>query len=527
MTPRRSSWWTGCSRRATRRCGSGWRARRRATRSSPKSSRGTSSPTSPGEIPTTVRALLAARIDALPAIERRVLRHASVVGRTFWPPALETDLELGPPLRELEARGFVVPRATSTLPGHTELAFVHGLTREVAYHSIPRADRCRTHASVARWIEARVGDRREEFIELLAYHYEAAARPADAALAWPDEPAEREAVRTAALRALVDAGDAARRRMAIDQAARFADRALALALTDAERLPALELKGRSFQEAVRGDDALAAFTEAIEVAGPDRRPRRGHADAQSRDPAVHALRRRVPPRRVGRQGGGAGRGRPRRRRRRAGQLRRGRVAGRPVVGHAPVGDARVHGPAPPLAGGGQARRRARGRDRRGDRLLAAAGLRAGGLHVAVLRRGSPGRRRARRAPAERRRRPDRPGRGAREPGRGRHVLRPRRPVRPGARGRHRGVAAGAPARPAPAAARGRRRGPRARAVGRVRRAADRDVRQSSSSPARRARRARRRSSAWPDARWRCGRPATERPRSRPRCCRSSRLRAIR
>ena len=161
----------------------------------------------------------------------------------------------------------MVPRATSTLPGHTELAFVHGLTREVAYHSIPRADRCRTHASVARWIEARVGDRREEFIELLAYHYEAAARPADAALAWPDEPAEREAVRTAALRALVDAGDAARRRMAIDQAARFADRALALALTDAERLPALELKGRSFHEAVRGDDALAAFTEAIEVAG--------------------------------------------------------------------------------------------------------------------------------------------------------------------------------------------------------------------------------------------------------------------
>ncbi len=221
----------------------------------------------PGEIPTTVRALLAARFDALPAIERRVLRHASVVGRTFWPPALDTDIELGPPLRALEARGFVVPRATSTLPGHTELAFVHGLTREVAYHSIPRADRCRTHASVARWIEARVGDRREEFIELLAYHYEAAARPADAALAWPDEPAEREAVRTAALRALVAAGDAARRRMAIDQAARFADRAHALALTDAERLPALELKGRSFHAAVRGDEALAAFTEAIALAG--------------------------------------------------------------------------------------------------------------------------------------------------------------------------------------------------------------------------------------------------------------------
>ena len=237
----------------------------------------------PGEIPATVRASLAARIDALPAIERRVLRHAAVVGRTFWPPALETDLDLGPPLRALEARGFVVPRATSALPGHTELAFVHGLTREVAYHSIPRADRCRTHAAVARWIEGRVGDRREEFVELLAYHYEAA-------LAWPDDLAEREAVHAAALRALVDAGDAARRRMAIDQAVRFADRALAL---DPDRLAAVELKARSFHAAMRGDDALAAYADGIELA-----KRLGDTAAATRmrsvrDPALHALRGRA------------------------------------------------------------------------------------------------------------------------------------------------------------------------------------------------------------------------------------------
>ncbi len=133
---------------------------------------------------------------------------------------------------------------------------MHGLTREVAYHSIPRADRCRTHAAVARWIEGRVGDRREEFVELLAYHYEAA-------LAWPDDLDEREAVHAAALRALVDAGDAARRRMAIDQAVRFADRALAL---DPDRLAAVELKARSFHAAMRGDDALAAYGDGIELA---------------------------------------------------------------------------------------------------------------------------------------------------------------------------------------------------------------------------------------------------------------------
>ena len=213
------------------------------------------------EIPNTVRALLAARIDALPADERRVLRHAAVVGRTFWATALE-PFAAAEALRGLEARGFVVPRPASALPGHTEFAFVHGLTREVAYHSIPRADRCHTHAAVARWIESRVGDRREEFVELLAYHYEAAARPADAALAWPEGGEE---VRAAAVRALVEAGDAARRRMAVEQAVRFADRALALAV-DAERVAALELKGRSFHAAIRGDEALAAYVEAIAIA---------------------------------------------------------------------------------------------------------------------------------------------------------------------------------------------------------------------------------------------------------------------
>ena len=257
----------------------------------------------PGEIPNTVRALLAARIDALPAIERRVLRHASVVGRTFWPPALETDLELGPPLRALEARGFVVPRATSALPGHTELAFVHGLTREVAYHSIPRADRCRTHAAVARWIEARVGDRREEFVELLAYHYEAAARPADAALAWPDEPDEREAIRAAALRALIDAGDAARRRMAIDQAVRFGDRALgaghqrrraaARAGAQGPQLPRRRPRRRSAGRLHRSDRRRAHRIGDHAAATPH---------AQPRDPALHPLRRRVPPGRLGRRG---------------------------------------------------------------------------------------------------------------------------------------------------------------------------------------------------------------------------------
>jgi tetratricopeptide (TPR) repeat protein len=221
------------------------------------------------EIPATVRALLAARIDALPEAEQDVLQHAAVVGRTFWPSALQPTWRQGslaPRLRSLEQRGFIVTRATSSLPGERELSFVHGLTREVAYLSIPRGPRCRVHAAVAAWLETLAGDRRDEYVDVLAHHYEAAAAPADAALAWPEGAPEREALRAAAVHALVEAGEAARRRMSLAQALRFAARALALADTPAERLAAFELRASSHHAAVHGNQALEAYLEAIELA---------------------------------------------------------------------------------------------------------------------------------------------------------------------------------------------------------------------------------------------------------------------
>ena len=66
-------------------------------------------------IPTTVRAVLAARVDALPAAEKRALQDAAVVGRSFWASSLPAT---GPTaLRALEDRGLVVTRPTSSLPG--------------------------------------------------------------------------------------------------------------------------------------------------------------------------------------------------------------------------------------------------------------------------------------------------------------------------------------------------------------------------------------------------------------------------
>ncbi len=129
------------------------------------------------ELPTTVRAVLAARVDGLPPDEKRVLQDAAVVGRAFWASSLEATGS-GPAasaaLRALEERGLVVMRPSSSLPGQTELWFRHALIREVAYRSIPDGQRRAVRASVGEWIEQLVSDRRDEFGDLLAHHYERA-----------------------------------------------------------------------------------------------------------------------------------------------------------------------------------------------------------------------------------------------------------------------------------------------------------------------------------------------------------------
>ena len=224
------------------------------------------------EIPNTVRALVAARIDALAPAEKHVLHQAAVFGRTFWAGALPSGEPLAPILRSLEARGFVATRSSSSLPGQRELRFVHGLTRDVAYHSLPRAERVRAHAVAARWLARLAGDRRDEFVELLAHHYEAAA------------PSGDEELRAEAVRALVEAGHAARRRLAVTLALRFADRALALAEGDRERLSALELRALTRHAAVQGDEALTAYLEALELARA-----LGDAEAVSRLRALATL----------------------------------------------------------------------------------------------------------------------------------------------------------------------------------------------------------------------------------------------
>lgn len=126
-------------------------------------------------IPDTVQAVLTARIDRLPPDERRVLQAAAVVGRAFWPSAVAqlTGLAAGEVVTVLDAlarKDLVGRRTASAMAGEPEYSFRHILIRDVAYGMLPRAQRQRAHAEAARWIEARVGERVEEVVQLLAEH---------------------------------------------------------------------------------------------------------------------------------------------------------------------------------------------------------------------------------------------------------------------------------------------------------------------------------------------------------------------
>ena len=95
-----------------------------------------------------------ARLDSLPPSARS--RRRSVVGRVFWRGALRRSQTGRPPalLGSLEARDLIQREAVSRIKGDQQFAFKHGLIHDVAYETLPRAARTERHAAVARFLEA-------------------------------------------------------------------------------------------------------------------------------------------------------------------------------------------------------------------------------------------------------------------------------------------------------------------------------------------------------------------------------------
>ncbi|HEX4903296.1 MAG TPA: adenylate/guanylate cyclase domain-containing protein [Acidimicrobiales bacterium] len=131
-----------------------------------------------GELPSTLRGLVAARLDALSPGDRQILDDAAVLGRRNKIDALVTmasvkrgvDPEVSRAhLESLAAREFLV------FDGDL-YTFRSEVIREVAYSTLTKADRARSHAGIARWIEEHDDlDRAEHLVDQVANHWAAAA----------------------------------------------------------------------------------------------------------------------------------------------------------------------------------------------------------------------------------------------------------------------------------------------------------------------------------------------------------------
>ncbi|HET9920029.1 MAG TPA: adenylate/guanylate cyclase domain-containing protein [Ktedonobacteraceae bacterium] len=142
-------------------------------------------------IPDTIQGVLAARIDLLNQVEKRVLQHAAIIGRTFWLSALlelafdlDADIVQGA-LNSLVQHDFIVEteeQQRSPVEHDRIFSFKHVLIRDVVYNNIPRTRRSLEHAQVAQWLEEQAAGQLDTFSELLAYHYQQALVTWSAAL---------------------------------------------------------------------------------------------------------------------------------------------------------------------------------------------------------------------------------------------------------------------------------------------------------------------------------------------------------
>ncbi|GAB3991805.1 AAA family ATPase [Nocardioides marmoraquaticus] len=112
-------------------------------------------------VPSTLKGVLQARLDALSPAERGLLRRAAVVGRVFWDDVLQhlddgrgvpSSEELTATIDGLRRRDVLLERETSRFAGTRELVFKHALLRDVAYDGLLRRHRERFHRQAADWL---------------------------------------------------------------------------------------------------------------------------------------------------------------------------------------------------------------------------------------------------------------------------------------------------------------------------------------------------------------------------------------
>ncbi|MEV6798121.1 adenylate/guanylate cyclase domain-containing protein [Micromonospora rifamycinica] len=228
-------------------------------------------PAGTSDMPRTVQAVIANRLDLLDPADRAVLQAAAVVGVQFWPAPVATALGrtvewVKRALDRLQRRDMVFELPTSTMAGQPEYRFRHILVRDVCYQRLPRAERVLRHQRTADWLAQRADAGQQDLAETLANHRWAAHEIARTVGLDPTPYA------MAARTALHRAARRANALHALDNAATLVDRALAIG---GEPDPGLELFAAQLALFRDGDaflvdggtETLAGLVDRLAAAG--------------------------------------------------------------------------------------------------------------------------------------------------------------------------------------------------------------------------------------------------------------------
>jgi len=212
------------------------------------------------EVPETLHALIAARLDGLQPEERHLVQDAAVLGKTFSRNALSSlsgldEAELGPLLLSLVRKEILSLQADPRSPEHGQYSFVQDLLRYVAYETLTKQERRTRHMAAAAHLQSTFPDE-DEVVEVVASHY------FDAYRASPDAPDASE-TKVRAREMLTRAGERAASLAAGREAQRYFEQAADLADDAVTRAGLDERAGRMAWRRGRADEARTVLEKAI------------------------------------------------------------------------------------------------------------------------------------------------------------------------------------------------------------------------------------------------------------------------
>ena len=216
-------------------------------------------------VPATLTGVLQARLDRLPSTESEVLERAAVIGRTFWDAAvaamqgsesaqrLTGGADVDSALSALRTKELVFPHQPSTFETAQEFIFKHAILREVTYERVLKAKRRLYHRMAADWLIQQSGERIDEYLGLIAQHYELAGDP------------------NRAVEFLERAADQSMRLSAYREALSVSERALAILASSEDSNPAMRARllltiGAAHLWLTDHATATARFEECIALA---------------------------------------------------------------------------------------------------------------------------------------------------------------------------------------------------------------------------------------------------------------------